>query len=160
MHIERVLVPVKGTQVDLEALTLAANMVGETHGRVHALYVIEVPRQHPVDAELPAMTAKGEETLAEAERLSRSLRCELTSHLLQARDTGPAVVKEAVEQGVDLILMGMPYKLRSGAFSVEATVSYILQQAPCPVLVLREAVPQPMPGTQGTSPEARRRRRA
>ncbi len=61
--------------------------------------------------------------------------------MLQAREAGPAIVDEASEEEVDLILMGLAYKKRFGEFSLGTAAPYILQHAPCPVLLLREVIP-------------------
>jgi len=50
------------------------------------------------------------------------------------------VIKEAQERAIDLVLLGMPYRRRHGRFSLGDVVPYILEHAPCPVLVLRERV--------------------
>ena len=60
--------------------------------------------------------------------------------LLQARDVGPAVVQEAVERGAELIVMQMPYKKRFGSFTLGDTIPYIIKNAPCRVILCREAM--------------------
>ena len=53
---------------------------------------------------------------------------------------GPAVVQEAVQLGVDLIVMQVDYKRRYGSFSMGETAPYILKNAPCQVVLSREAM--------------------
>ena len=60
--------------------------------------------------------------------------------LLQARDVGPAVVQEAMERGAQLIVMQMPYKKRFGSFTLGDTIPYILKNAPCQVILCRDAM--------------------
>jgi len=60
------------------------------------------------------------------------------TELVQARDTGPALVDEAVEWGADLIVMGLPYKRRFGEFNLGKTVPYVLKNATCRVMLFRE----------------------
>ena len=60
------------------------------------------------------------------------------TELVQARDTGPALVDEAVEWGAELIVMGLPYKRRFSEFSLGKTVPYVLKNANCRVLLFRE----------------------
>jgi len=45
-----------------------------------------------------------------------------------------------VEQGIDLIIIGMPYKKRFGEFELGTIVPYVLKNAPCRVLIWREAI--------------------
>ena len=138
MQINRLLLPLKGEQVDEEAVWLAGTLVKPTGGRVYALYVIEVPRDHPVDADLPAETSRGEAVLHQVEEHLKELKCEVTAEILQARDVGPAVIRESLERQADLVLVGMSYRRRHGVFSMGHAIPYILENASCPVLVLRE----------------------
>jgi len=138
MKIDRLVFPFKGTEVDQQAVSLAGSLVKAAGGHVYALYVIEVPRLHPVDADLPEEIARGEIVLKQVEELLKEYKCEVTAEFLQARDVGPAVIKESLERQADLILLGMSYRRRSGVFSMGHAVPYILENASCSVLVLRE----------------------
>ena len=66
--------------------------------------------------------------------------CEVLTELLQAREAGPAIVDEAVERGIDLIIMAISYKKPFGEFDLGSTVPYVLKNAPCRVLIWREAI--------------------
>jgi nucleotide-binding universal stress UspA family protein len=137
---KRVLVPVKGRRADRDAFRLACNLAREAKGKLYALYVIEVSRKHPVDAEMPSEVAKGEKILADVEAMGREEKADVSAALLQARQAGPAIVHEAKERQVDLIVLGTP-PLAPARGKVERggeTVSYILQNAPCTVLLWRD----------------------
>ena len=134
MQVSRLLLPLKGEEVDL---------VRPSQGHIYALYVIRAPRSQPVDADLPVAVARGEAVLDGVEKRLRELKCTVTAEFLQAREIGPAVIQEAQERDVDLVLLGMPYRRRHGLFSLGRTVPYILEHAPCPVLVLRESMTVP-----------------
>ncbi len=58
--------------------------------------------------------------------------------MIQAREAGPAIVDEAAERGIDLILMGVKYKSRFGQFSLGSNVMYVLKNAPCRVILFQE----------------------
>jgi nucleotide-binding universal stress UspA family protein len=76
-----------------------------------------------------------------AEAIAERYRVPLQPSLLQARDVGAALVDEAVELGVDTIILGLPYRKRFGGdFALGTTLPYVFQNAPCQVLVMREAV--------------------
>ena len=64
----------------------------------------------------------------------------METEILQARETGPAIVDEAIERGVDVIIMGLKYEKRFGDFDMGTVVPYILRNAPCRVLVWREQI--------------------
>ncbi len=138
MELKDVLVLVKGDQSDGDALGLACDLVKSHKGKIIALYVIQVERRLPVDAEIESATAKGEEVLKDVEELVKDHKCELEAELLQAREIGPAVVQEALERGVEAIVMGIPYKIRYGSFSLGDDIPYILRHAPCRVILWRE----------------------
>ena len=138
MHVNRLLLPLKGEEVDEETMRLAADLVRPSQGHIYALYVIQTPQSLPVDADFPEEVARGEAVLGRVEERLRDLKCTVTAEFLQAREVGPAVIQEAQERNVDLVLLGMPYRRRHGRFSLGGTVPYVLEHAPCPVLVLRE----------------------
>ena len=63
--------------------------------------------------------------------------------LLQAREVAAALVDEAIEIGADTIILGLPYRKRFGGdFVIGSTIPYVLQNAPCQVLVAREPMPE------------------
>jgi len=72
------------------------------------------------------------------EQLAAETLLPVETELVQARDTGPALVDEAVEWGADLIVMGLPYKRRFGEFNLGKTVPYVLKNATCRVMLFRE----------------------
>ena len=138
--ITNILVPVSGNPIDEEALGLACRVAKASKGRVYAVYVVEVTRTLPLDAELTPEVQKGEAILEQAERVAEGLDYEIDSELLQAREVGPALVDEAIERGMDLIVMGIPYKKRFGEFNIGKVAPYVLKNAPCRVWMVRGEV--------------------
>ncbi len=139
--IRKTLALVNGLELDDAVVSIACDMTRASRGEVWLLYVIDVPRRLPIDAEIPAATARGEETLQRMERLGKQLKCKVEGELLQARDVGAAIVREAVERDVDAIVIGLPYMERFGNPTLGDTAPYILRYSPCPVVVYRG--PQP-----------------
>jgi len=140
MEFPKLLVPVSGDKVDEEVITLACTMAKRRKGKVYVVHVIEVKRSLPLDAEIEPEIQNGEKVLAHAERFADTLDYEVETDLLQAREVGPAIVDEAVERGVDMIIMGINYKKRFGEFDLGSTVPYVLRNAPCRVLLWREPI--------------------
>ena len=138
MEVKRVLVPINGSEVDDEAIKLACRLAKKTRGKVYVTYVIQVDRSLPLDAEIEQEIRNGEEVLDKAERIAEDQDYEVRTDLLQAREIGPAVVDEAIERGVDLIILGLSYKKKFGEFSLGSTVPYVLRNAPSWVIVCRE----------------------
>ena len=64
--------------------------------------------------------------------------CEIETDVLQSREAGPAILDEAVEREVDLILIGIAYKRRFGQFSLGSVVPYILKNASCRVILYHQ----------------------
>ena len=141
MQMKRILVPVKGDIADDEAIHLAYNIARDSKETVYVLYVIEIPRNLPLDAEIPEETTKGEEVLLRMEEVAKAYKCTVEAEILQARDVGPAIVQEAIEREVHMIVIGVPHDTQFGSFSLGATVPYVLQHAPCRVLVWRGEAP-------------------
>ena len=137
----RILVPVNGKPTDEEAVALACEVARRSRAEVYAIYVIEVRRTLPLDVDLPAEAAKGDAVLAQAERVADGLSVRVQTELLQARDVGTAIVDEAAERQVDLIVMGLSYKRRFGEFDLGRTAQYVLKNAPCRVWLTRAAPP-------------------
>lgn len=135
----RILVPVNGNSTDREAVALACEIARRSKADVFAIYVIEVKRTLPLDVDLPPEAARGDAVLADAERVGHEWSVDLHSEILQARDVGTAIVDEAVERQVDLIVMGILYKRKFGEFDLGTTATYVLRNAPCRVWVARAA---------------------
>ena len=90
----------------MDAILLACAIARKNKGKVYAVHVIEVKRSLPLDAEMPDEATSGESLLTLAERAASDADFRIEGELLQARDAGHAIVDEAMERGVDLILMG------------------------------------------------------
>jgi len=130
---------VDGSQAAMDALALACVLAKRNKGKVYAVYVIEVARTMPLDADLSPEAREGEEILARAEQVADALDFEVTGELLQARDAGHAIVDEAIERGVDAIMAGTSHSRPLGEIQLGDTAQYVLRNAPCQVIVCRAA---------------------
>jgi nucleotide-binding universal stress UspA family protein len=139
MKVSKILVPVAGHRTDEDALNLACVVGRRQKAKIFVIYVIEVRRTLPLDAEIEPEIEKGERVLDRTEKLADEAGSGVETELLQAREVGPAIVDEAAERGVDVIIMGVPYKKRFGEFTLGGTVNYVLKNSPCAVWVCREA---------------------
>ena len=140
LHIRNIVVPVTGTPASTDALALACFLAKKNKGTVYAVYVIEVARTMPLDAEMTAEAQRGEQVLAEAERRAEELdyRDNVFGEILQARDSGHAIVDEAVERGVSAIVIGVSYTHGVGD-GLPPSAQYVLKNAPCQVILSRTA---------------------
>jgi len=138
MKFLRILVPISGDEADKEAIELACKMAKEAKGKVYVVYVIQVKRSLPLDAELESETRKAEEVLSRAEEVADEQDYKIETDLIQTREAGSAIIDEVMERNADLILMGISYRKRFGQFDLGETIPYILKNAPCRVLLLRQ----------------------
>lgn len=135
---KKILVPVDGSEADIETIKLACRLAKKDKGKVFAVSVVAIKRALPLDAEVDSEIKKAEEILDKVESVAEEEDYEVETDVLQARDVGPAVVDEAVERGVSLILMGIKYKTSFGQFSLGSVVPYVLKNSPCPVILYQQ----------------------
>jgi nucleotide-binding universal stress UspA family protein len=138
MPFNRVLAVVTDDPSDINTVSRAADIVRDDRGRLYVIYVIKVQRALALDAEIEDQIARGEQVLHRSERLARLPRQDIDSQLLQARDIGPAVVHEAIVRDADAIVIGTSYPTDYGSFSLGNDIPYILEHAPCDVILWRE----------------------
>jgi nucleotide-binding universal stress UspA family protein len=140
MEFHNILLPVIGTEADEETIKLACGLAKRNKGKIWAVYIITVKRALPLDAEIEPEIRKAEGTLDHIENIAEEQDYEIETDLLQARDAGPAIVDEAVEREVDLILIGVIYKKRFGQFTLGDVVPYVLKNAPCRVMLYHQPI--------------------
>ena len=138
MEYKSILVPVGGTEADEEAVRLACRLAKKDKGKIWAVHVITIKRALPLDAGIETEIHKAEEILDNIENITEEQDYEAETDVLQAREVGPAIIDEAVEREVDLILMGVKYKRRFGQFILGNIVPYVLKNAPCPVILYHQ----------------------
>ncbi|MQG90197.1 MAG: universal stress protein [SAR202 cluster bacterium] len=148
MPFNRVIAVVTDDPSDIHTVERAADIVREDRGHLYIIYVIKVKRSLPLDAEIKEHLARGEQVLNRSERLARLPRNDIDCQLLQARELGPAVVHEAVVRDVDAIVIGTSYPTDYGAFSLGSDIPYVLEHAPCDVILWREHSETSRPAAQ------------
>jgi basic amino acid/polyamine antiporter, APA family len=137
---ERILVPVKIGPIGEEMLATAIKLAEERGGKIHALHVIRVPLDLPLDAELLDQEERASASLIDAKLLSAEHGVEIESDVVRARSIGEAIVRKAEEIGADLILLGSAPRWRRQSRFFSPTVDYVLRRAPREVMVI--AYPQ------------------
>jgi len=135
VQFRKILVPVGGTEADDEAVKLACELAKKSKGKIWAVYVIAVKRSLPLEAEITPEIQKAEAILDNIQSVAEEQDYEVETDLLQAREVGPTIIDEAVEREVDLILIGVAYKVRFGLFSLGSVIPYVLKNAPCRVIL-------------------------
>ena len=118
----------------------AVTMAKQKKSRVYVVHVIEVNRSLPLNAELDAEARRGEQLIRRAEEIAAATGYPVIGTLLQAREAGPAIVDEALDQEIEAIIMGVPYKKPGGSSHLGRTPEYVLQHATCAVWVVRQSM--------------------
>jgi nucleotide-binding universal stress UspA family protein len=142
MEFNKILVPVVGSEADVEAIKLACRLAKKNKekekGKIWAVSVVAIKRALPLDAEIDSEIKKAEDVLDRIQSVAEEAEFEVETDVIQAREVGPAIVDEAVERGVDLILIGITYKKHFGQFSLGNVVPYVLKNSPCPVILYQQ----------------------
>jgi nucleotide-binding universal stress UspA family protein len=139
MEFHKILVPVSGVESDEEAIRLACRLAKRDKGKIWAVYVITVKRTLPVEAEIEPEIEKAENILDHLSDVAEQSDYEIETDVLQAREAGPAIVDEAAEREVDLILIGIKHKTRFGQFNLGDVVPYVLKNTSCRVILYQQA---------------------
>jgi universal stress protein E len=131
----RILAGTDGSERAEEAVGRAAQLASVTGAPLDLVYVIDTSRPHD-DAEVEP---KAEAVLQRAEAIASSMRSVPASTRVVAGDLAEVLVEEATDHAVDLICVGPDAGLLAGAIRVGRVASHVLRNAPCSVLVGREA---------------------
>ncbi|MCI0849860.1 MAG: universal stress protein [Chloroflexi bacterium] len=129
--------PVDASHASMQAVALACDIARQNKGKVVAVHVIEVKRTLALDAPMEPEEAAGEEILKRAEGVAKTQSCSIESEILHAREAGSAIVDEAIDRQVDLVILGTGYEQPFGAFQLSSIVLHVLKNAPCEVWVCR-----------------------
>lgn len=137
-----------GSKVDGEAMKVACRLgkkdkdkekdKDKGKGKIWAVSVVAIKRALPLDAEIDSEIQRAEDVLDKVQSVAEEEEFEIETDVIQAREVGPAIVDEAVERGVDLIVMGIVYKRQFGQFSLGDVVPYVLKNSPCPVILYQQ----------------------
>lgn len=136
-HLEHILVPTHGGPLSDRIVGLAAQVGKRQGARVELLNVQEIPRLFPMYARLPEEEQAAAEAIDRAIDIAESFGVKPVARIVRARDAGPAIVEEAIEQGVDLIMMGSGPPPRPRLTGFGQAADYVFRYAPCEVVLAR-----------------------
>jgi nucleotide-binding universal stress UspA family protein len=142
MEFHKILVPVAGAEADADTVRLACRLSKRDKAKVLVVNIIPISRSLPLDAELSEEVKQAETVLEQAEKVALEQGVSIETDILQARNVGPSIVDEAVDRGIDLIVMGLTHKEHFGQFSLGDVTPYVLKNAPCPVILYQQAAPK------------------
>ena len=133
----RILVPMKLGEIGEEMVATAIALAEGRATEVEAITVVRVPRAFPLEGPLPSdVQQRADEALAEARLLGNENDVDVRTDIVRARSIHHAIVDEAKARGADLIVLGSAPRWRRQSRFFSPTVDYVLQNAPCEVLVV------------------------
>ncbi|MFL5922822.1 MAG: amino acid permease [Gaiellaceae bacterium] len=131
-----ILVPMKLGAIGEEMIATAVKLAEDRRALVEALYVIRVPLDQPLEADLLPQEEAAAASLAEARILGADHGVDVRVETIRARSIGDAIVSEAARRGNDLIVVGSAPRWRRQSRFFSPTVEFVLRKAPCEVLVV------------------------
>jgi APA family basic amino acid/polyamine antiporter len=165
-----ILVPIFGTALDDDIVSTAGRLAaaeqeeagGAADGaRLRLVYVIEVPLELALDAQLPpAQEEEARRALERASEVGEEYEdVEVSAEVIRARKVGAGIVEAARRYGSEAIVVGAepPSRIKGGAVlggigaakpeEIGAATEYVLMKAPCRVLLTAppEAAVDPEP---------------
>ena len=135
-----ILVPMKLGPIGEEMVATAVKLAQDAGASVWALHVVRVPMERELDQAVAEEEERAEASLSEAQALGADHNVKVKTKTALARSIGQAIVEQAEELGVDLIVVGSSPRWRRQSRFFSPTVEYVLKKAPCEVLVV--AFPQ------------------
>ena len=130
-----------GGPTDSAVIHLGSQLAKLNSAELYAVHVVEVDWTHDLSEDVASGNEQASSVLDLAEVIAEQYKVKLQTSLLQARDVAAALVDEAVESRVDALLIGLPYRKRFGGdFTLGTVVPYVLENAPCEVILAREPV--------------------
>jgi APA family basic amino acid/polyamine antiporter len=140
------LVPMFGTNVNTEAMSRAAKLVGPD-AEVEALYVLRVPAELDLGQGCDDEEELGRNVLEVARLQARTRHLKVRVKLLRTRNPGKAIVAEAIERHSDLIYISTRHAPNDERL-LGPTARYVLANRPCRVVIEGGNVP-PGPRVDG-----------
>lgn len=134
MKKQRVMVALKNIESVPSLMDLACRVARGMEAELIALHVVEVPDVLDLSAESPILDQAGRELLDRAREVACKEYGQPSMYLLRARDTASAIVSEAEDQEVDLIILGYHPKNPLADIFLGSTARYVARHAPCRVI--------------------------
>jgi APA family basic amino acid/polyamine antiporter len=131
-----ILVPTKAGEIGEEMMATAIRIAQDRRATVIALNVVSVPLDRSLDDPPPEEEREAAEALREARALGEENSVRVQGITVRSRSIGAAVVEQARALGADLIVLGSGARWRRHSRFFSPTVEYVLQKAPCEVMVV------------------------
>lgn len=128
MVYRNILIPTDGTKANEDVIEFICSIQKVIQSVIHVIFVLEVPRNLPLDAELPDKLAIAKAAIDKAVNIARKYGVELNTSIVYARSAEEAVISTAADLKCDMIAIAQDnHKL--GIFANSAATIY--QKAKC-----------------------------
>ena len=135
--VKRILVPTVGTAFAGREVELACRLGEGQKAEIQLAYVLEVPRTLSLGASMPDEEARGLEAMKLAKTIIDLHKLPSTMKVLRARIAGQGIVQEALQQDVDMIVVGMKPGMGIAYDAFARTMDVLMRHAPCELLIDR-----------------------
>ena len=128
-----ILAIITGSTADQYVATTASRLAKQMKTELSLLYVIEVPRNYPIDMEVPIETEKGEKALSDIEEIVNRFKIKSKGEILQARFSGSAILSQSENIGADTIILGYSKKISDNLY--DNVWEYVTEYSKCDVVM-------------------------
>jgi nucleotide-binding universal stress UspA family protein len=133
---ERIALCLSPSEPPDRAVGIACALAAGKRPRLVAIAAIEVALELPLESPHAAANARARDALETVRELAGSHKVAVESVVLLARDAGEAIVAELVQQQAELVLIPERVRPRQDARRLSRTTEYVLNHAPCRVLLV------------------------
>ncbi len=131
---KRILVPTRGVAYSEKAIELACRLGIEQKAEIVLTYVMEIPRTLPLNAPIPEVEKQGNEALDRGKAVVELHDLIPILRLERAREAGEGIIKVAIENEVDVIVLGIRPTWHGSQNIWGRTTDILLRKAPCEVI--------------------------
>ena len=138
METRKIMVALRDPESIETLMELACQMAEGRDKELTAVHVVEIAPGLPLDADEEILDRPGKQILSLARCVaSEKFSQEISTQLVRARHSREAIVGQAQDQGVDLLIIGYHQKhgYGLGEMFLGSTVKYVAEHAPCRVIV-------------------------
>ena len=128
-----ILAIITGSTADQYVATTASRLAKQMKTELSLLYVIEVPRNYPIDMEVPIETEIGEKALSNIEEIVNRFKIKSKGEILQARFSGSAILSQSENIGADTIILGYSKKISDNLY--DNVWEYVTEYSKCDVVM-------------------------
>ncbi|MGE5582660.1 MAG: universal stress protein [Bacillota bacterium] len=130
MKYQNILIPTDGSKSNQEVIRFICSIQKVTGSNILVVFVIEVPRNLPLDANLPVKTEQAKEVLKEVANIAEEYQARVDTSIIYARSAEEAIIATADDHQCDVIAISQDDH-RLSIFANKASTIY--QKAKCSV---------------------------